>query len=84
VTMQRLRVTSMALAVMAVLWFALDSGLLSAVPTPRAASASLLTLALLFGLGGWAMQAGGRGERSPLLVALSLGVGCYALLRLGF
>jgi hypothetical protein len=80
--MLRLRVTATALAVMGILWFALDSGLLSAVRTPPAASASLLTLALLFGVGAWGMQAGGRGERSPLLVGLSLGVGLYAVVRL--
>jgi hypothetical protein len=67
---------------MAVLWFALDSGLLSAVRTPGAASVSLLTLALLFGVGAWGMRAGGRGERSPLLLGLSLGTGLYAALRL--
>jgi hypothetical protein len=70
------------LAVMAVPWYALHTGLLSAVSTPRAASASLLTFALLFGGGAWGMRAGGRGERSPLLLGLSLGAGLYAALRL--
>jgi len=83
VTILRLRVAATIVAVMAVLWFALDSGLLSSAQTPRVASVSLLTLALLFGLGAWGMQAGGRGERSPLLVGLSLGAGLYAVLRLG-
>ncbi len=65
----------------AVLYLMLDSGVVGP-ETPRAVSVSLVALALIFGVGAWAMAVGGRRERAPLLAGLAIGVGGYALLRL--
>jgi hypothetical protein len=76
------RVAAVAGGIGALLYVALDSGIFATEPAPAIASVSLAVLALLFGLGAWAMHVGGKPERSPLLGGLALGVGAYALLRL--
>jgi uncharacterized membrane protein len=76
------RIGAIAAAVGAVLWAALDAGFGDAPPAPPVASAGLLVLALLFGVGTWVMRAGGRPERAPLLAGLSIGAATYAVLRL--
>jgi hypothetical protein len=80
-----MRVARAALAaglVAAVLYLMLDSGVVSPERAPAATSFALLALGLLFGVGAWAMSAGGRTERSPFLAGLAAGVGGYALARL--
>ncbi|HLK12311.1 MAG TPA: hypothetical protein VKW76_13105 [Candidatus Binatia bacterium] len=72
----------MAGGIGALLYLMLDSGAVAPEPAPAVASLSLAVLALLFGVGAWAMRVGGQPERSPLLAGLALGVGGYALLRL--
>ena len=76
------RVIATAIAVAAVLYLALDSGLMTSEPAAPVLSASLGGLALLFGLGAWATRVGGQPERSPLLAGLAIGLGGYAILRL--
>ncbi len=76
------RVAAVAGGIGALLYLALDSGVFATEPAPAIASVSLAVLAALFGVGAWAMRAGGQPERSPLLAGLALGVGGYALLRL--
>ena len=76
------RIAAIAASVALVLWASLDSGMGGAPPAPAVMSVALLVLALLFGVGAWAMRAGGRSERAPLLAGLAIGIGSYALLRL--
>jgi hypothetical protein len=75
------RALTVAGAVFAVLWLALDSAWLSAEPAPAGTSLSLAMLAGVFALGAWVMHAGGQPRRVPLLVGLAIGVGAYALAR---
>ena len=52
------------------------------MPNP---SLSLGMLAVVFGVGAWVMQAGGRSQRVPLLVGTALGCAAYvALHAIGF
>ena len=74
------RAIAIAIAVFAVLWLALDSGLSSAEQVPGTTGAIAL-LALVFGLGAFVMRAGGRTERVPLLIGTALGTGSYAVVR---
>lgn len=76
------RIGAIAGAVALVLWASLDSRLGGAPPAPPILSAALAVLAVLFGVGAWAMRIGGRPERAPLLAGLATGIGVYALLRL--
>ena len=76
------RVAAITGAVVAVLWLCLDSGIGDTPPTPGAASAALLIFAFVFGTGAWVMRVGGRHERVPTLVGLSIGAAAYALIRL--
>jgi hypothetical protein len=71
-----------AAVVMSVLWLSLDSGILEPERAPAAMSGALLALGILFGVGAWGFAAGGRGERSPALTGLGLGVMLYAGIRL--
>lgn len=80
--MRVVRAALVAGVVAGLLWVMLDSGAVAAEPAPLAASLSLGGLALLFGVGAWAMSIGGQPERSPLLAGLALGAGGYAVLRL--
>jgi hypothetical protein len=73
------RALAVALAVLAVLWLSLDSGLRSEPPLPGTYVA-LGILAVLFAASAWIMHAGGRPERVPLLVGLALGMGTYLLI----
>jgi hypothetical protein len=75
------RAVTIAVAVFAVLWIALDSGWMSATPAPAGTSVALGMLAAVFGIGAWVMQAGGQASRVPLLVGMALGAGAYALVR---
>jgi len=50
-------------AVAALVWLMLDSGAFNPERAPAVTSASLGGLGLLFGLGGWAVRAGGQPER---------------------
>lgn len=75
------RALAIALAVAAVLWLALDSGLVSSRPALPGTSGALATLAIVFGIGAWVMQQGGQLQRVPLLVGMALGVGAYALIH---
>jgi len=72
----------MALGVMLVLYTALDAAVLTPERATGHASYALIALALLFGLGAWAMEVGGREERSPMYAGLALGTGLYGVLRL--
>lgn len=65
-----------------VLYVMLDSRLVTPEAAAPLTSLSLGGMALLFGAGAWAMQAGGQPGRVPLLTGLALGLGAYALLRL--
>jgi hypothetical protein len=74
-----------AVAVVAVLWFAFASKWVSSDPTMPSPSWSLGVLAVVFGIGAWVMQAGGRPQRVPLLVGTALGCAAYvALHALGY
>jgi hypothetical protein len=74
------RALAVAMAVLAVLWFALDSGISSQPPVPGTSTA-LAILAVVFAMGAFVMHAGGRPERVPLLIGLALGLGTYLLVR---
>ena len=76
------RVAAITGAVVAVLWFCLDSGVGDTQPAPGAASAALLIFAFVFATGAWVMRVGGRHERVPMLAGLSIGAAAYALIRL--
>ncbi len=75
------RALTIAVAVLAVLWLALDSKWVSSDPTMPNTSLSLGMLAVVFGIGAWVMQAGGRPERVPLLVGTALGCAIYVALH---
>jgi hypothetical protein len=75
------RAVTIAVAVFAVLWIALDSGWMSAASAPPGTSVALGMLAAVFAIGAWVMRAGGRPARVPLLVGMALGAGAYALVR---
>jgi hypothetical protein len=75
------RAIAVAVAVFAVLWLALDSGLLTSEPAPPGTSVSLGMLAAVFGGGAFVMQQGGQTQRVPMLVGMALGTGGYALVR---
>lgn len=74
------RAVAVAVAVLAVLWFALDSGIRSEPPVPGT-TVALGILAVIFAASAWVLNAGGRPERVPLLVGLALGVGTYVLMH---
>ncbi len=79
------RVLVIALAVLTVLWIAFDSSWVSPDPTLPGTTLSLLMLAVVFAVGAWVMQAGGRTERVPLLLGTALGCAAYvALHAIGF
>ena len=75
------RALAIAVAVLAVLWLALDSKWVSSDPGLPGTSLSLGMLAVVFGIGAWVMQAGGRPERVPLLVGTALGCAIYVALH---
>jgi len=75
------RAIAVAVAVFAVLWLALDSGLLTSEPAPPGTSVSLGMLGAVFGGGAFVMQQGGQTQRVPMLVGMALGTGGYALVR---
>jgi hypothetical protein len=76
---------AIAIAVLAVLYFAFDSKWVSSDPTMPSPSLSLGMLAVVFAVGAWVMQAGGRPQRVPLLVGTALGCAAYvALHAIGF
>jgi hypothetical protein len=72
---------AIAVAVLAVLWFAFDSKWVSSDPTMPSPSLSIGMLAVVFGVGAWVMQAGGRAQRVPLLVGTALGCAAYVALH---
>ena len=79
------RALAIAVAVLAVLWLAFDSQWVSSDPTMPSPSFSLGMLAVVFGVGAWVMQAGGRLQRVPLLAGTALGCAAYvALHAIGF
>ena len=80
--MARARSLAVAVAVAAVLYLALDSGVVTSEPAPPGTSVALAVLATIFGLGAWVMQKGGQPERVPLLAGLAVGLGAYAVLRI--
>ena len=76
---------AIAIAVLAVLYFAFDSKWVSSDPTMPRPALSLGMLAVVFAVGAWVMQAGGRPQRVPLLVGTALGCAAYvALHAIGF
>ena len=76
------RSAALALGMMALLWFSLDSRLVTPESAPPGTSGALIALGLLFGTGAWAFNAANRGERTPSLAGLSAGTILYGLLRL--
>ena len=80
--MRAFRSASVAVVVAGLLYLMLDSGAVAREKAPAVTSLSLGGIAVLFGVGGWAMKVGGQPERTPLLLGLAIGVGGYALLRL--
>jgi hypothetical protein len=80
----RTRIALVAVAIAGLLYLMLDSGVVGRERAAPLTSLSLGGLAVLFGVGGWAMKAGGQPERAPLLVGLAIGLGGYALARLAF
>ena len=79
------RVLAIAVAVLAVLWLAFDSKWVSSDPALPGPTASLGMLAVVFGVGAWVMQAGGRTRRVPLLLGTALGCAAYVALHvIGF
>ena len=79
------RALAIAVAVLAVLWLAFDSKWVSSDPALPGTSLSLGMLAVVFAVGAWVMQAGGRPQRVPLLVGTALGCAAYvALHAIGF
>jgi hypothetical protein len=78
----RVRALGVAAAIAALLYLMLDSGAVTPDQAPRLVSLPLGGLACLFGVGAWAMTAGGQPAKSPLLAGLALGTGGYALFRL--
>ena len=79
--MQSGRSFAIAIAVLAVLWFAFDSKWVSSDPAMPDPALSLGMLAVVFGVGAWVMQAGGRPQRVPLLVGTALGCAAYVALH---
>ena len=75
------RALAIAVAVLAVLWLALDSKWVSSDPAMPGTSLSLGMLAVVFGIGAGVMQAAGRPERVPLLVGTALGCATYVALH---
>ena len=75
------RALTIAVAVFAVLWIALDSGWMSATPAPAGTSVALGMLAAVFGIGAWVMRAGGQPSRVPLLVGMAVGAGVFAIVH---
>jgi hypothetical protein len=75
------RAIAVGVSVFAVLWLALDSGLLTAEPAPPGTSVSLGMLAAVFGIGAAMMRLGGQSQRVPLLVGMTLATGAYALVH---
>jgi hypothetical protein len=75
------RTLAIAVAVLAVLWLAFDSKWVSKDPTMPSPSLSLGMLAVVFAVGAWVMQAGGRPQRVPLLVGTALGCAAYVALH---
>jgi hypothetical protein len=69
-------------ALAGLLYLMLDSGAFSPEPAPRLTSLSLGALALLFGLGAWGLRVSGQAARSRLPLAVAMGAGAYALVRL--
>lgn len=74
------RALAIALGIFAVLWLALDSGL---VPRedPGGTTAALGILGLVFGASALVMHFGGQPQRVPLLVGTSLGTLGYCAMR---
>ena len=61
------RIAASAGAIAVLLWFMLDSGLVTPERAARSTSVALAVLGTLFGVGAWATAAAGQRERSPLL-----------------
>jgi divalent metal cation (Fe/Co/Zn/Cd) transporter len=80
--MATVRSVALAIFMMGLLWFSLDSRLVTPEPAAPGTSAALIALGLLFGVGAWAFNAANRGERTPSLAGLSTGTILYGLLRL--
>jgi len=79
--MLSVRAFVIALAVFVVLVLAFDSGWVRSDPSLPGPSTSLLMLAVVFGVGAWVMQVGGRTERVPLLAGTALGCAAYVALH---
>jgi len=79
--MQSGRSFAIAIAVLAVLWLAFDSKWVSSDPTMPSPSLSVGMLAVVFAVGAWVMQAGGRPQRVPLLAGTALGCAAYVALH---
>ena len=75
------RALAIAVAVLAVLWLAFDSKWFSSDPTMPSPSVSLGMLAVVFAVGAWVMQVGGRPRRVPVLVGTALGCAAYVALH---
>jgi hypothetical protein len=75
------RAITVAVAVFAVLWLMLDSGLVTVEPAPPGTSLSLAMLATVFGAGAFVMQNGGHVQRVPMLAGMAMATGAYALVH---
>jgi hypothetical protein len=82
--MNRLVVAAIAAIVAGLLWFDLDSRLVSPEPASRLFSLPLLGLAAIFGVRAWTETQSITRRWSSLFAGLAVGVGGYGLARLVF
>jgi len=80
--MELARSLAVAIAAVAVLWFALDSPIVTPTPAPRETVYAIGALALVFGAGSWVMYAGGQPERATIPFGMALGLIVWAVAHL--
>lgn len=80
--MELARSLGIAVVAAAVLWFALDSHILSPTPAPASTVYAIGALALVFGAGGAVMHFGGQSHRAVNPLGMALGLGGWAAAHL--
>ncbi len=75
------RALMVAVAALAVFWFAFDSGYVNTEPAPPGRLVALGILGLVFTVSASVMHAAGENKRVPLIFGLALGLGTYVLMR---